>query len=51
MMIDIKKNKIRAYGDKVYTNFQGLNVSEVGIVFECFTVISNDSWLVDEDKY
>ena len=38
------KIKIRTYGDKVYTNFRGLNVPENDI--ECkYTVISFDSLL------
>ena len=39
------KTKIRATGDKVYTNFYGLNVPEDDIECESFTVIS-DSLLV-----
>ena len=34
------KTKIRTYGDKVYTNFRGLNVPEDNIECESFTVIS-----------
>ena len=45
------KTKIRTYGDKVYTNFRGLNVSEDYTECESFTVISNDSLLVYENKY
>ena len=45
------KNKIRTYGDKDYTNFRGLNVSEDDIEFESFTVISVDALLVYENKY
>ena len=37
------KTKIRTYGDKVYTNFCGLNVPEEDIECEFFTVISIDS--------
>ena len=40
------KTKIRTYGDKVYTNFCGLNVPEDNIECESFTVISIDSLLV-----
>ena len=40
------KTKIRTYGDKVYTNFRGLNVPEDDIECESFTVISIDSLLV-----
>ena len=28
------KSKIKTYGDNIYTNFSGLNVSEVKIVYE-----------------
>ena len=45
------KTKIRAYGDKVYTNFRGLNVPKDGTECESFTVISIDSLLVYENKY
>ena len=45
------KTKIRTYGDKVYTNFHGLNVPEDDIEYESFTVISIDSLLVYENKY
>ena len=45
------EKKIRTYGDKVYTNFRGLNVSEEDIESESFTVISIDSLLVYENKY
>ena len=45
------KTKIRSYGDKVYTNFRGLNVPEDDIECESFTVISIDSLVVYEDKY
>ena len=37
------KTKIRTYGDKVYTNFRGLNVPKDEIECESFTVISIDS--------
>ena len=40
------KIKIRTYGNKVYSNFCGLNVPEDDIKCECFTVISIDSLLV-----
>ena len=40
------KTKIRTYGDKVYTNFCGLNVSEDDIECNSFTVIPIDSLLV-----
>ena len=45
------KTKIRTYGDKVYTNFRGLNVPEDDTECESFTVISIESWLVCENKY
>ena len=44
------KTKIRTYGDKIYTNFRGLNVSEDDIEYESFTVISSDSLLVYNKK-
>ena len=40
------KTKVRAYGDKVYTNFRDLNVPEDDIERSSFTVISIDSLLV-----
>ena len=42
---------MRAHGDKVYTNFRGLNVSEDDIECGSFTVISNDYLLIYENKY
>ena len=45
------KTKIRTYGDKVYTNFRGLNVPEDDIECESFPVISIDSLLLYENKY
>ena len=45
------KNKLRAYGNKVYSNFHGLNVPEDDIECKYFTVISIDSLLVYENKY
>ena len=53
MMIDIRyiKTKIGTHGDKVCTNFRGLNVSENGVECESCTVISIDSLLVYENKY
>ena len=54
-MIDIYdryiKTKIRTYGDKVYTNFRGLNAPEDDIECKTFTVISKDSLLVYDNKY
>ena len=45
------KAKVGTYGDKVYTNFCGVNVLENYIECESFTVISIDSLLVSENKY
>ena len=45
------KNKITTYGDKVYTNFCGLNVPEDDIECESFIVIFIDSLLVYENQY
>ena len=45
------KTKIKTYGDKVYTNFCGLNVPEDDMKYESFTVISIDSLLVYNNKY
>ena len=45
------KNKIRTYGDKVYTNFRGLNVPARDTECQSFIVISIDSLLVFENKY
>ena len=45
------KSKIRTYGDKIYTNFHGLNVPEDDTECESFTVISIDSLLVYNNKY
>ena len=45
------KIKIRAYGDKVYTKFRGLNVPEDDIECESFTAISIASLLLYENKY
>ena len=42
------KTKIRTYGDKVYTDFLGLNVSEDDIECGSFRVISIDSLLVSK---
>ena len=43
------KPKIGMYGNKVYTNFCGLNMPEDVIC--CFTVISIDSLLVYKNKF
>ena len=45
------KTKIKAFGDKVYTNFCGLSVPKDDIECESFTVISIDSLLVYDNKY
>ena len=45
------KTKLRTYGNKVYTNFRGLNVPEDDIERESFTVISIDSLLLYDEKY
>ena len=45
------RNKIRTYGDKVYTNFRGLNVPQDGIECKSFTVMSIDSLLVYENRF
>ena len=45
------KTKIRTCGDKVYTNFRGLNVPENGTECQYFTVILIDYLLVYENKY
>ena len=41
--IYIKKSKIKTYGDKVYTNFRGLNVPEDNLQCRVFKAISIDS--------
>ena len=45
------KTKIKTYGDKVYTNFCGLNVPEDGVGCRSFTIISINSLFVYENKY
>ena len=45
------KTNIETYGDKVYTNFHGLNLPQDDIKCESFTIISIDSLLVYENKY
>ena len=53
------KTKIRIFGNNVYTNFRGLNVSAVGVTNDCkrmivkefFTILYIDSLLVYENKY
>ena len=42
---------MRTQGDKVYTNYRGLNVPEDDPKCESFTVISIDFFLVCEKKY
>ena len=45
------KTKIKTCGDKVHTNFHGLNVVEDDAECESFTVISSDSLFIYENKY
>ena len=45
------RNKIRTYGDKVYTNFRGLNVPQDGIECKSFTDMSIDSLLAYENRF
>ena len=45
------KTKIRTHGDKVYTNYQALNVPEYDTECESLIVISIDSLLVYDSKY
>ena len=45
------KTKIRTFGDKVYTNFRGLNTPENDIECKSLTVISNDSLLIYDKNY
>ena len=45
------KTEIRTCGDKVYTNFLGLNVPEDDIEYEYFTFISLDFLLVSKNRY
>ena len=47
----VKIKAKKTYGDKVYTNFRGLNVPKDDVGCESFTVISIDSLLVYENKY
>ena len=42
---------MKTFGDKVYTNFRGLNVPEDDIQCESFIVISIYSLLVYNKKY
>ena len=42
---------MRAYGDKVYTNFCGLNVPEYGVQCESSTSISIEFLLNYENKF
>ena len=44
------KTKIRTYGDKIYTNFRGLNVPE-DESSESFTIIYIDPFFFYENKY
>ena len=45
------KNKIRTYGDKVYTNFSVSNVPKDGVECGSVTIISISFWLVYVKKY
>ena len=45
------KTKTRTYGDKVYTNFCGLNVPEDEVECESFTISSVNSSLVYDNKF
>ena len=45
------KSKIRTYGDKIYTNVRGVNVTEDDIEWESFTIISINSILAYDKKY
>ena len=45
------KARIRAYVDKVYTNFHGLNVLEDGVECESFKIIFIDFLFVYENRY
>ena len=45
------KTKIRAYDDKVYTKFRGLNIPKDNIECKSFIFISIDSLLVYNKKY
>ena len=45
------KTKIRTFGDKVYTNFRGLDVPEYDIECESFAIISVNFLLVYDKKY
>ena len=45
------KTKITTYGNKIYTNFLGLNVPKDDTECESFTVITIDSLLVCKNKY
>ena len=45
------KSKIRTYGDKIYTNVRGVNVTEDDIEWESFTIISINSLLAYDKKY
>ena len=42
---------MRAYGDKVYINFCGLNVPEYGVQCESSTIISIEFLLNYENKF
>ena len=46
-----KKSKLGKYGDKVCTNFSGLNGPQYNLECESFIVISVDSLLVQSKYY
>ena len=47
----LMKTKTRTFGDKVHTNFRGLNVPEDDKECESFTVIAINSLLVYDKEY
>ena len=49
-MMTYIKSKIRTFGDKVYTNFRGLNVPEDGVECESFAIIFIDSLLTYDNR-
>ena len=44
------KTKAKIYNNKVYTNFQRNKISKDNEYFECFSVISLDSILINSSK-
>ena len=45
------KTKLRTYGNKVYSNFHGVDVAEDAVECEYFAIIFINSLLVYENKY